>query len=102
MVVEDDRTEDETTTHPYLVIGTDRVLSGWGKAEDGLSYAVWACRPEDRKHVLEWVEQRGDMMRVRETVGTYRPSGCGHCHIYVVRSGHPSLASKERMEALHE
>lgn len=96
MRVRDDRTEEQKKTHPYLVIGTDRILSGWGKASDGISVAAWACRGEDRKRVLEWVERRGDMTRIRENVDDggrlrYRPKGRGDCHIYVVTENHPSV-----------
>lgn len=91
MELQDDRTEQERDTHPFLVIGTDRFMSGWGKADGGVSFAAWACRPKDRRDVLAWVESRSDMMRVRETVGAYRPKGRGHCHVYVVRCGHPAL-----------
>ena len=103
MVRKDDRTPEEHKTHTWLVIGTDKLLSGWGGAKGGASYAAWACRPEDRKKVLTWVESRSDMLRVRETTEkgwdgrTYRyypnPRLCAHLHIYVVRENHPAVAS---------
>ena len=100
----DDRTPAERTTHPILIVGTDSFMSGWGKAEGGTSYAAWACRQEDERAVLEWVERRGDMKRVRVTFdlpsAPYRPKGRGHLHIYVVREDHPALESKRRMAAL--
>lgn len=89
MKMQDDRTPEQLKTHNWLVIGTDNFMSGWGEAEDGVSYAAWACRPDDSKACLEWVEGRGDMRRIRETVDPayngvrYRPSAKGHCHIYV-------------------
>lgn len=92
MILQDDRTAEQRETHQHLIIGTDSFLSGWGKADGGTSYAAWACTEGQRKRVLQWVESRGDMKRVRETYGTYRPSGRGHCHIYVVREAHPALA----------
>jgi len=91
MQVIDDRTKEQKKTHRFLIVGTDRFMSGWGKAEGGKSYAAWACTEDDRKAVLDWVERRGDMTCVRETYGDYRPSGRGHCHIYVVTAGHPAL-----------
>lgn len=94
-IVVDDRTNEERSTHPYLVIGTDSFMSGWGHAEGGASYAVWACRGEDFEHVLRWVEGRGDMKRVRtadERHRRYRPSEhAAHTHIYVVGDNHVSL-----------
>ena len=83
MKMQDDRTPEQQVTHTWLVIGTDRFMNGWGEAEGGVSYAVWACKPEDRHECLSWVERRGDMRRVREVAGEYRPRGKGHCHIYV-------------------
>lgn len=93
MQIQDDRTPEQKQTHKFLVIGTDTFLSGWGKASGGKSYAVWACASdEDFYKVRTWVEGRSDMKRVRTTYGTYRPSGRGHCHIYVVGSNHPALS----------
>ena len=89
--MQDDRTEEQKNTHTWLVIGTDRCMSGWGKAQGGVSIAVWACKPKDRQKVLSWVESRSDMKRVRESAGKYRPKGIGHCHIYVVHEGHNAL-----------
>ncbi len=94
MNVRDDRTPEQKKTHTWLVVGTDPGMSGWGMAAGGTSYAVWACKPDDRKEVLEWVESRKDMRRVREVSGNYRPSGKGDCHIYVVTETHSSVARK--------
>lgn len=99
MEFQDDRTVEEKQTHTWIVMMTDRFLSGWGKAQGGKSYAGWACRPEDRRKVLAWVESRSDAMRVREVLGDYRPpSGPGHCHIYVVNPGHASIGARVPME----
>ena len=88
----DERTEQEKKELTIIVLGTDRVMSGWGKASGGPSYAGWACRPEDANKVARWVRNRSDMKRVRMVGGNYRPpSGRGHCHIYAVRPGHPAL-----------
>ena len=86
----DDRTPEEKKTHPCIIIATDRFMSGWGKADGGPSYAGWACRVEDACAVEQWVRSRKEMIRVREVGSDYRPpAGEGHCHIYVVRDGHP-------------
>lgn len=91
MVLEDDRSDGQKKTHTTLVVGTDRVMSGWGLAQGGRSYAAWACLPEDEAHVLQWVESRSDMTRVRVVYGAWRPKGTGHAHIYVVHSDHSAL-----------
>ena len=97
--ISDDRTPEQRATHTWLVIGTDRFLSGWGKAQGGASYAAWACEPEHAYLVRQWVEGRGDMLRVREAPAKgYRPGrGCAHLHVYVVKSGdcHPALRRLE-------
>lgn len=92
MIVRDDRTPEQHESHPILIVGTDSFMSGWGKAEGGASYAAWACTPEDERSVLDWVERRSEMKRVRIVVGDYRPRGVGHCHIYFVSPTHPSLS----------
>jgi len=91
MFMEDDRTELEKRTHPVVVVGTDPFLSGWGKAEGGVSYAGWACTVSDHYTVDRWVRRRDDMKRVRTVGSDYRPKGTGHCHIYVVNPGHVAL-----------
>ncbi len=85
---EDDRTPEQRKTHTWLVVGTDSCLSGWGGARGGLSYAAWACKPEDRHECLAYVEGRSEMKRVRETTDPYSPGrGCSHLHIYVYAVG---------------
>ena len=95
----DDRTDEQRTTHPILVIGTDTFMSGWGGARDGMSYAAWACEPKDERRVFDWVDSRSDMKRVRVTCDPYKPN-CAHLHIYVVDYGHPALGSLSYQEAL--
>lgn len=92
MQIQDDRTEAQKATHCVLVVGTDRFLSGWGKASGGVSYAAWACRVDDESRVLRWVESRKDLNRVRVVGKDWRPRGNGHTHIYVVDADHPALA----------
>ncbi len=87
MKVTDERTAEQKKSHNWLIIGTDKVLSGWGAAEGGVSFAAWACKPKDRFKVFAWVKSRSDMKRVRmvsNNYTAYRPQGKGHCHIYVV------------------
>lgn len=110
MQLQDDRTEEQRKTHTWLVVMTDKFLSGWGKAKKGPSYAAWACVHNDLDSVESWVRSRTDAQRVRIVRDGrvrmaawdmcrpvtyeqmhYRPSGPGHCHIYVVKSGHASL-----------
>lgn len=95
MINQDDRTEEQRQTHTWLVIGTDSFMSfmsGWGGAEGGLSYAAWACKPEDADTVYQWVSARSDMKRVRETSANgYQARGAVHCHIYVVHENHVAL-----------
>ena len=98
--VKDDRDNKQKQTHTTLIVGTDRFMSGWGDATGGTSYAAWACTSEDEKTVLEWVESRQDMQRVRVVYDTpaapYRPNPrhCIHIHIYVVKPNHPAVERK--------
>jgi hypothetical protein len=92
MEFQDDRTEDQKKTHIVLIGGTDRFMSGWGRAEGGKSYAFWACTTSDESRVERWVRNRGDITRVRQVSSDYTPpSGPGHCHVYVVTETHPAL-----------
>lgn len=87
-IIEDDRTEEERHCLRYLVVGTDKFLSGWGRAENRVSYAAWACRWIDLPVVEQWVRSRSDMQRVRVVeADKYRPRGAVHLHIYVWRQG---------------
>lgn len=101
MIRKDDRTPEQMATHHWLVIGTDRFMSGWGEAKNGVSIAAWACKPAHRRAVLDWVEARKDMKRVRESIDDgakrrYRPS-CAHLHIYLVDDEHPALDHLRRL-----
>jgi hypothetical protein len=88
----DDRTDPQKTSHPFIVLGTDSFLSGWGKAKNGASYAGWACCFDDLNAVERWVRSRSDMKRVRVVSGDYQPKStyCAHCHIYFVGEDHPA------------
>jgi len=83
MMIQDDRTEEQKTLYPILVVATDSFMSGWGKADDGVSYAAWATDEKNLRDTLCWVERRGDMKRVRVVYGKYRPKAKGHLHIYI-------------------
>ncbi len=84
MELQDDRNTEQMKTHTIIILMTDRVLSGWGHAKNGVSYAGWACEPKHANEVESWVRSRSDAMRVRIVGGDYRPpSITGHCHIYV-------------------
>ena len=91
MVLQDDRTQEQKATHNFLVVGTDTFLSGWGKANGGVSYAAWACQEGDLRKVENWVNNRSDMKRVRVVYGKWYPKGTGHAHIYVVDEGHNAI-----------
>ncbi len=100
MEVQDDRTAAQRGKLTSLIVGTDSFLSGWGGAEGGASYAAWACTSEDEPTVLDWVESRSDMKRIRVLYDPphmpYRPNSrhCAHLHIYVVKPSHPSVERK--------
>jgi hypothetical protein len=92
MIIADNRTPDQVTTHNWLVVATDTFLSGWGDASRKYSYAAWACDTiEAAERVSDRVARRGDTARVRiVNSNNYRPNSryCGHLQIYVVDSEH--------------
>ena len=88
---EDDRTPEQKVTHKWLITATDKFLSGWGKAEGGLSKCAWACKGEDVDKVEKWVRSRSEMKYVNVVMGKWYPKAA-HVHIYVVNEGHPALA----------
>ena len=87
---QDDRTAEQMLSHNWLVTATDKFLSGWGKASNGLSKCAWACRPENVDKVYDWVQSRSDMKYVNCTNNKWHPKAA-HVHIYVVEPGHPAL-----------
>lgn len=83
MIFQDDRTPEQKKTPHLIVLGTDRFLSGWGKAEGGKSYAGWAVPVGQVDKMEQRIRGRSDMQRVRVVGANYRPpAGPGHCHIY--------------------
>jgi len=95
--IQDDRIEGcARLSHTVLIAALDKFMSGWGKATGGKSYAVWACKPEHADAVEKWVESRDEMKSVKRVGPEWLPSGeNGHCHIYVVNDGHPSLVQRD-------
>jgi len=94
--IDDRRTSAQgPAAFPFLVVGTDRCLSGWGGAAGGMSYAAWACCATDVDRVERWVAKRSDMQRVRVVRAEgYRPGhGCAHLTIYPVHAAHPARKS---------
>lgn len=93
----DDRSEHDgaVVTHRCVVMGRDRFMSGWGKAEGGYSWAGWACKPEDRETVERWVHARGDMKYQRTVIhsgGRFpTPRSAVHMQVYMVHEGHNAL-----------
>ena len=93
MIINDRRNDEQLRTHRYLVIGTDRFLSGWGQAAGGNSYAAWACQTlTEARAVAEVIRARSDMKRVRivhdsrgQARGAFRPDSryCSHFSVYV-------------------
>ena len=83
MITQDARTEEQQQTHTLAWVGTDPFMSGWGNAENGASFAGWACTLDDLNRCESWVRGRGDMQRVRlVALDGYYPD-CADCHIYV-------------------
>ena len=96
MILEDDRTEEQKTTHYLAVVARDKCMSGWGGARGGASRAAWAIDPMSEVNpdrVFNWVRSRSEMKYVTLVdLRTYRPArGTAHLHIYVVEdTSHPA------------
>jgi len=96
MKLEDDRTEEQKTTHYLAVVARDKFMSGWGGARGGASRAAWAVDPNSTVNpdrVFNWVKSRSEMKNVNLVdLRTYRPpGGTAHFHVYVVEdSSHPA------------
>ncbi len=91
--IQDDRSDDQKSTHNRAVVARDSFMSGWGGAKGGYSFAAWACSPDANFDKLWcWVQNRDDMKNVREIdLDEYEPeSGAAHFHIYVCTENHPS------------
>lgn len=84
----DDRTEEQKKTHTWLVVGTDRFMTGFGQecgrlGRGQVSLAAWACKPEDVDRCEALMHNRNEMKRIRVVSDPYYPKGCYHLHIYV-------------------
>ena len=69
----DDRTEEEKEKTLAFVVGTDRFLSGWGNAPGRSIYALPILDPNTSHVVLENMQNRSDMQRVRYVMKDYKP-----------------------------
>ena len=77
--------------HDCFIGGIDTTLSGWGGAEGGRSFAVWACTDSDADRVMEWVKSRCDIKKPRFIAGSLTTRANDHVSVYVVGPGHPAL-----------
>ena len=91
MKLQDDRTEEQKKTHTLAVVASDKFMSGWGGAANGVSRCAWACHPDvNTDRVFNWVKSRKEMKYVNLVdLRTYRaPKGTAHFHIYVCNPDH--------------
>ena len=107
MTIQDDRTDEQKKSHPYIVVARDNFMSGWGGASGGFSRCAWAVPAETPWHfsmqeMEKWVRSRPEMRYVNVVdLNTYRPPpGTAHFRIYVAEPGthpalrHPALAER--------
>lgn len=93
MIIVDDRlelTQEDRAKYTYCVAATDKFMSGWGNASGGNSYVVFCCEPKNGWKLDTWMQNRGDFIRVRKVLPSYKPSAnyCAHVHYYVVTDAH--------------
>lgn len=94
----DDRSDAQRQTHTVLVLGTDDVMTRWGRecgtvGRNGRSIAAWACEPQHVNTVMRWAKGRSDLKRVRRATRVYPKRG-DHIHVYVVTDEHPALGGE--------
>ncbi len=71
--IDDRRSEADKTATAFLVVATDKFMSGWGNAPGRSLFAV-PCRSwEEAKIVEENMRHRSEMKRVRIVGAAYRP-----------------------------
>jgi hypothetical protein len=101
--IEDDRTEEQKSTHHFGVIARDKAMSHWGDATGGISRVAWACSSsEDASKVYDWVKSRSEMRNV-STIDLRNhkiASQDAHFHIYVVKKTHPALLWEDAEAAI--
>ena len=65
MIYQDDQNNEQLASHTILVTATDKFMSGWGRASEGLSKCAWACRTEtEAQRLFDWVRSRPEMKYV--------------------------------------
>ena len=84
-IINDDRTPEEITNTIGFVVATDNFMSGWGNAQGRSIVAVPFVSEEDCKKIMNRMELRREMKRVREIWSNeYKPRlyEGDHLHIY--------------------
>ena len=72
-VVHDRRTPEECAATIGYIVGTDRFMSGWGRAPGRSLFAIPVRTSEEWSETLQFMHGRNDMLRVREVGRDYRP-----------------------------
>ena len=92
MILQDDRTPEQKLTHTTLITATDKFMSGWGQASQGLSKCAWACsNPVHADKIFDWVSNRSEMKYVNIHYRNEWKPRAAHVHIYVVDETHPAI-----------
>lgn len=91
----DKRTPEQKLTHYHGIACNDKFLSGWGKAEGGISVCIWVVHKDEysRIHYLQgWLNGRSEMRRHRTVdLRKWRARNTmAHVSIYVVDAEHNS------------
>jgi hypothetical protein len=97
-IINDTRQLKEKTEYKFFVIAKDTFMSGWGRAKNGISGAVWACNSlENLLLAYKWVESRSDMTNViaimteKQLFTHIEDNEYAHVSIYKVENEHPLL-----------
>jgi len=96
MILQDDRNNEQKSTHTWAIVAKDKFMSGWGGAKGGASRVAWAVDNYGKiPNLLGWVSARKEMKYVNiVNLKDYRaPKGTAHFHIYIAGEGHPAFGA---------
>ncbi len=84
----DKRTDEQRESTQYYVNATDRFMSGWGKAEGGLSYFCIACDTHAQEDLAEiWLDSRHEMKRIFVASTPRKRKGCHTSIVHFENTG---------------
>jgi hypothetical protein len=94
MEIQDERTEEQKSTHIFGVVAKDKIASFWGNASGGPSRVAWACKCyDDASKIFDWLESRPEMANISIVdLRKYSPPPKeAQFYVHVAHPFHPAL-----------